>query len=333
MRRKSLSDKIRESGPLLDEGRPPAIALAPPAPAVEAAPGPDAGDIHRRAMAYVGEAMARVRAREPLSMDQGIALVGEVVAACDAGEDLFSLALHQENGEDFQARHGANVAVFMARLTGDMGLSRENRLLPCAAGLFHDLGRALLPESLLNKPGPISEKERKEVHRCPEFSRDLLAQYAPDLPVLAKCALEAYERADGSGYPKGKKCGEIHEFACVLGLADLFEALIHTRPHRSRFLHHTAAREVLRTGKRLFDPWLMKAFLRTFTLFPLHSCVRLNSGAMGRVVATRPEHPLRPAVRILLNCEGERPREENVVDLTLEPLLFVTEAVQCPEQP
>ncbi|MBU2487768.1 MAG: HD domain-containing protein [Proteobacteria bacterium] len=341
MRRKSLSDKIRESGPILDQEPEAASGPAPfwtdpsaltPAPALPRAAEPDAGEIYRRAMEYVRGNLSRVRAKEPFSADQGLELAREIVDAVDAGDSLFYLALHQENGEDYLAGHGANMAVFMARLTGNGEASRGDRELLAATGLLHDVGRALVPESLLNKRGPLSETERAEIRKCPEFSRDLLARYVPNLPLLIECAAQIYERADGSGYPKGLKGSEINPYARLLGLADFYEALIHTRPHRPRFLHYNAAREIIRAGKIQFDASLMKTFLRSFTVFPLGSCVRLNSGAVGQVVEIRPDHPLRPKVRILLNCEGDRLGQEQLLDLSLEPLLFVTDAVPNPEK-
>ena len=93
-----------------------------------------------------------------------------------------------------------------------------------------------------------------------------------------------------------------------------------------------AAKELLKSGKKAFDESLLKIFLTTFTVFPLHSCVRLNSGAVGRVIATYPDQPLRPRLKILLNSQGRRMKTDLVLDLAKEPLLNVVDSLPEPGQ-
>ncbi|MBW1988176.1 MAG: HD domain-containing protein [Deltaproteobacteria bacterium] len=287
--------------------------------------------LYQKAMDYVSGILSAVEGDEPFSAAAGVELAKKIVASLDQGEELFSLALHKSDGGSYLTAHAVNVAVYLARMTKALGYDRENRATTCAVGLLHDVGRARLPNGLLNKKGLFTDKERAIVQKSPEHSRRILSSMAPDYPLLAECAHQAYERLDGSGYPRGLMGGQINELAGLLGLADIYEALVHHRPHRRRFLHFPAAKEILKSGKKQFEPRLLKAFLEVFTVFPLHSYVRLNSGAVGRVEKTSASHPLRPVVKILYNSQGLRPVKEQVIDLSEEPLLFVVDSLASPD--
>ena len=126
----------------------------------------------------------------------------------------------------------------------------------------------------------------KQIRQRPVFSRQILSQLDKDYDYLAEIAFQVYERQDGSGYPSGLKGADSHEYARSIGLADFYEALIHSRPHRDRFLHFTSMKEVLRTGKNSFDRKHLKALMNVVSLFPVFSFVRLNSGTIGKVLET-----------------------------------------------
>lgn len=126
-----------------------------------------------------------------------------------------------------------------------------------------------------------------------------------DIPLeSAYCALLHHERIDGSGYPFGIEGNEIHKYAKIVGLVDMFDALVSNRSYRDRFLPHEAF-EIMYTFADKFDIDIMTAFRNHTVIYPVGMLVSLNTGETGVVVDAGTNHPHRPVVRILRNEKGE----------------------------
>jgi len=108
-------------------------------------------------------------------------------------------------------------------------------------------------------------------------------------------------------------------------MVDFFEAVTHNRPQRGPITPHEAMKMMLSSGREgVFSPTALKTFLNTFSLFPVNSVVKLNSGEIGQVVRTNPSWPLRPKVKIILGSDGYPPKGKKEVDLLHEDILFIT---------
>ena len=193
--------------------------------------------------------------------------------------------------------------------------------------LFHDVGMALISDDIVYKKDRLSEREFERLKERPLLGYNILKKYEKEYPFLPEGTLQVYERIDGSGYPNGLIGEEINEYAQIVGLVDVYEALIHTRPQRQRLPHFFAVKEIIRTGKTKFQRRYLKALLNTFSIFPLLSYVRLNSKAVGQVIKTYPEQPMRPKIRVIFDSQNQRVLTERVINLPENPLLYITESI------
>ena len=110
-------------------------------------------------------------------------------------------------------------------------------------------------------------------------------------------------------------------------MLDTYEALIHARPQRDKLTPFTAVKEIINTGKDRFDRKYLKALLNTFTVFPLHSYVRLNSDAIGKVIETYPDQPMRPKIRIEYDSQNQKVLTDRIVALPEDSLLHIVDSV------
>jgi HD-GYP domain-containing protein (c-di-GMP phosphodiesterase class II) len=155
-----------------------------------------------------------------------------------------------------------------------------------------------------------------------------IRRLGPDADWIAELVLQEHERLGGLGYPRGLKGDEIHEYAQVIGLADTFEALLHARPYRKRFLPHEAVRELVTKEKTAFPTKMLKCLIQQFSVFPLGTRIRLNTGETAEVVELNPQYPLRPVVKVHKDPHGLSPKETRTLDLSKSSLVHVTEVVQ-----
>lgn len=223
-------------------------------------------------------------------------------------------------------RHMVNTAIFAIKIAQGMGCQEEELPWLGLAACLHDVGMLVLPKRILDKPEPLSDEERVLLQRHPEKGFRALQALGSEFEWLANVALQEHEREDGSGYPRSLKGEEIHEYAKIVGLADMYEALTHPRPHRKMRVAFDVVKELIGTERQRFPDRLLKGLIRGLSTFPVGSYIRLNSMEFGRIVGTNPAFPLRPVVEIIAGSTGQGPESPRRVDLSANTLLYITEA-------
>lgn len=142
-----------------------------------------------------------------------------------------------------------------------MGLDPDFLKLLYWSGLLHDLGKLGVPESILHKPGRLSEEEFEVVKRHAALGAELLLSVSQDFKPLAAGVRWHHERWDGRGYPDGLRGEEIPLQARILAVVDVFEAVTSSRPYH-RPLELQEARDLIRDGTGThFDPKVATVFL------------------------------------------------------------------------
>jgi HD-GYP domain-containing protein (c-di-GMP phosphodiesterase class II) len=129
------------------------------------------------------------------------------------------------------------------------------------AARVHDVGKLIIPEKILCKPGALTEDEYYLVKLHPSTGAEIVA-CIPDSELLHDIVKYHHERMDGTGYPDGLRGEQIPLGSRVLAVTDAYLTMISDRPFAPRFSHEEAARELERCSGRQFDPQVVKAFLR-----------------------------------------------------------------------
>jgi HD-GYP domain-containing protein (c-di-GMP phosphodiesterase class II) len=249
-----------------------------------------------------------------------------IVRNLAAGDQLLLQALEPAETKLDLPRHMVNTAIFAIKIAQAAGFRKEELPWLGLAGAIHDLGMIGVPRGILEKSGALKPDEMAQVRQHPERGFELLRQLGSEYEWLANVAWQEHEREDGTGYPSGLKGDEIHDYAKIVGLADVYEALTHSRPHRVAWTPFDVMKELITAERTRFPDRLLKGVIHGLSTFPVGSFVRLNSQEVGRIVSTNPALPLRPVIEMVFGPKGERlspPRRE---DLSTNTLLYVTEA-------
>ncbi|MFD0960872.1 HD-GYP domain-containing protein [Paenibacillus chungangensis] len=211
-------------------------------------------------------------------------------------------SIHSMDAYLFQ--HSFNVAV----LAGIMGIAKGlNRIqleeLGVGALLF-DIGMTRMPQKLLTSNGRYTPEEQKLLHSHPKEGFDILRKYHDISIVSAHCALQHHERFNGFGYPRGLKKDEIHLYGQIVGLADMYDALVSPRPHRKRYTTSEAVEFLFAAGGTFFDLELIKLFCSHISVYPVSTTLLLNTGQTVVVTENNPLAVHRPRVRVIKEADG-----------------------------
>jgi len=188
---------------------------------------------------------------------------------------LLALSEAIEARDPYTRGHSARVAR-MAHAVGELLGCDEARLaLVRLGGALHDVGKLVVSEAVLNKPGPLTAEELAEVREHPEAGARMVALDRALLPALPG-VLYHHERWDGLGYPTGRAGSEIPLEARILSVADCFDAMTSDRPYRAALPHEQAIAEVDLCRGTQFDPDVALVFLEAW-----------ESGVFGVTAALR----------------------------------------------
>ncbi|NWF73636.1 MAG: HD domain-containing protein, partial [Nitrospirae bacterium] len=197
------------------------------------------------------------------------------------------------------------------------------------AGLLHDIGLFAVPQSLITKSGRLTREERTLIERHPELGYQTIQKAGEKYDWLAQVVSQAHERWNGQGYPKKLKGREVSEFAQIIGVVDIFDALVSPRGYRRRFFPHEAVRELLAVERTAFPREIVKALVEQLSAYPLGTSVRLSTGEVGSVMRINTRYPLRPVV--LIKGDAACGGEGRQIDLRLTPLVSIVETLEPPD--
>jgi HD-GYP domain-containing protein (c-di-GMP phosphodiesterase class II) len=162
--------------------------------------------------------------------------------------------------------------------------------------LIHDIGKISIPETILNKPGKLTPEEWELIKTHPMAGASMLS--SDRISPLTRCIVrDHHERWDGEGYPAGRQGTEIHQFARIAAVADVYDAITADRPYQPATAPHVGVRVVREGAGSQFDAQIVQHFLRIAMPYPVGYTITLPDGRPGAVAGVDPEEPEYPVIR------------------------------------
>ena len=212
--------------------------------------------------------------------------------------------------------HSVNVAVLSAMLGKVEGISEADMRILVLGGLLHDLGKIKVPIQVLNKTGKLTAQEFEAIKAHPTEGFRRIHEFGKMLPkweILAIIAAQHHEHMDGSGYPKGLRGDQLHRFAKIVAIADVYDALTSERPYKKAYTP-SVAYGIMRTNTGHLEPELLEHFFDNVALYPIGAVLKTFYG-YGIVTKCEFGHTRTPTVRVFVNKKREVLTSPFTIDL------------------
>ncbi|MDF2842169.1 MAG: hypothetical protein K0R00_595 [Herbinix sp.] len=220
------------------------------------------------------------------------------------------------NYDDMTFVHSLNVSLICNIFAGWLKFSPEDTRALTLAGLLHDIGKMLIPREIIQKDGKLTDDEYKTIKMHSIKGYQAMKDYPIDIRIKY-AALMHHERCDGSGYPNGFVGDQIDDFAKIVAIADVYDAMTSNRRYRKSICPFEVVENFERDGFLKYDPGLLMTFLERIVQSYIHNIVRLSDGRNGEVVMINKFALSRPVVRI----------GSGFIDLSKEMKLSIEEVI------
>lgn len=201
--------------------------------------------------------------------------------------------------DDYTFSHSVNVCA-LSVMVGILLDYKLDALIELATGaLLHDIGKIKLPKTILNKESILTAEEFKIIERHPMLGFDLLRHNTSYSLLSMRIALDHHEKIDGTGYPRGLKGKNIHEYARIVAITDVYDALTADRIYKPACRPHEAYETMMNEGADHFDVDLLELFFSNIAIYPVGIGIELTSGHYAIVIKAEKNHTTTPTVKVI----------------------------------
>ena len=237
----------------------------------------------------------------------------ELYMSCKTSLELFDMLHNMRSTKDSVYAHSLNVALISRRIGRWLKLEPTDLDTLTLAGLLHDIGKLKIPEEILNKPDKYTDEEFALVRQHPKFGYDLLKSLSLDTRIK-KSALSHHERCDGSGYPMGLTQDDTNDFAMIVAIADVYDAMTAARSYRAPLCPFQVIANFEHDGLSKYKPKYILTFLSHIASTYQNNRVMLNDGRSANIVMLNNNRLSRPIVQF---------SDNTCLDLSTEPSLHI----------
>lgn len=224
-------------------------------------------------------------------------VIGNIIEEIFLNSDVLVQMTDIRSFDDYTFNHSINVCLISLMIGVTLSFS-ESKLRELGVGaLLHDVGKIRLNKAIIDKPGTLTPWEYEEIKKHTVYGFEILKNYFEISLRSSHVAFQHHERNDGSGYPRGLLSKEIHEYARIVSVVDVYDAMISDRSYRSAFSFSRALEEIKRHIGIKFDPEVVAALMKNVARYPVGTIVQLSNGDIGVVIDVSKRNQERPVVR------------------------------------
>ena len=276
-----------------------------------------AGRVIAQSRAAMRSMFQDVRMGKAVDTEHCLPLVQEISDSVERNPGAIISLARLKTSDDYTFMHSVAVCALMVSLARQLHLSPDECREAGLAGLVHDIGKAMMPLEVLNKPGALTAEEFAIMKSHPEEGHKLLVEGKGVGPTALDVCLHHHEKVNGKGYPHGLKGDEISLFAKMGAVCDVYDAITSNRPYKAGWDPADSITKMAAWSKEgHFDERIFQAFVKSIGIYPTGSLVKLQSGRLAVVVEQGTSSLLNPVVKVFFSTKANQPITPELLDLS-----------------
>ena len=277
--------------------------------------------------------MDDVKRGKQIDMHQVEAVVDRITESVLNNSDALVSLSRIKNKDEYTYLHSLAVSALCISFGEHLRLGDKKIRAIGVGGLLHDIGKVRVPTEILNKPGPLSEKEFDVMKQHVRYGDCILKETNNIEEESISVTAHHHERLDGTGYPDGLKEQEISLFGQIAAIVDIYDALTSERCYKNAMLPTDALKKLFEWTKGYLNRELVEHFIAHLGIYPVGTVVRLESGLIGVVVGHGESGLLQPVVRILYDGKKQKLVTPYDINLSQHHTADATDKIVSSEAP
>ncbi|MBU1864236.1 MAG: HD domain-containing protein [Candidatus Omnitrophica bacterium] len=222
--------------------------------------------------------------------------------------------------KDYLCAHIVNTCLLSIGFGAYLNFSKEDLIELGKCSFYHDIGM-IFYRNIYRSRKKLHVWDFRPIKRHPSKSIEALHE---GLAQRVRMVIsDVHEREEGQGYPKGKKGARISQWSKLIALADVFEALTHSRSYREARTPFEAIKMIIEMKTAFFEESYIKKFVEFLSIYPVGSIVHLSTGDIALVIAANNSEIISPVVKTLVNPNNPHERRQEIIDLSKDKSLYI----------
>ena len=240
-----------------------------------------------------------------LNMEAVSEVVGSMADSILRSPDALTSLTRLKNFDEYTFFHSVNTSALALSVGRHLGYERAPLLQLGTGMLLHDIGKTLIPVEILNKPGRYEAHEFEIMKQHVLRGAEILSSTTGLTDMYLKPTLEHHERVDGTGYPHHRSKTDLSQFGLIAAIVDIYDAVTSDRCYHKGKTPHDTLQLLYRLGTQgHVDGVLVQQFIHVVGVYPVGSCVALNTGEAAIVKQFNHHVPLEPLVVLVTDGTG-----------------------------
>lgn len=252
----------------------------------------------------------------PLKVDRLLSQTMELISNNNSYVNVFDMLHNMRQYDDSTYVHCVNVALICNVFARWLRMSIEETKTATMCGLLHDIGKLMIPDNIIKKPGKLTTQEYRIVQKHCQEGYKILGPTSLDIHIK-NAALMHHERCDGSGYPYGLTANRIDYYAKMVSIADVYDAMTSARIYRGPLCPFVVISVFENEGLQKYDARFIMTFLENIVNTYLLNRVRLSNGIEGDIIYINRDHLSAPTIK----CGNQ------YIDLSSRPDIHIEEII------
>jgi len=257
-----------------------------------------------------------VRMGKAISAEAANELVDEISSSVMRNPGALISLARLKTADDYTYMHSVAVCALMVSLARQLKLDEKQIRDAGMSGLLHDLGKAMIPMEILNKPGKLTDEEFDLIKTHPAEGHRLLVEGGTVGEIPLDVCLHHHEKVDGRGYPHQLKDEQISLFAKMGAVCDVYDAITSNRPYKAGWDPAESIRKMTEWCNGHFDAKVFQSFIKSIGIYPVGSLVRLSSGRLAVVTEQSEKSLLTPNVKVFFSTKANAYIQPEVIHLS-----------------